>query len=38
LDEINFDFQDDQAGEWEYVMIQQQEKKKGDNGDDELEN
>lgn len=21
LDEINFDFQDDQTGEWEYVMI-----------------
>ena len=35
LDEINFDFQDDQTGEWEYVMIQQQEKKKGGDGEDE---
>jgi hypothetical protein len=35
LDEINFEFQDDQTGEWEYVMIQQQEKKKGADGEDE---
>ena len=37
LDEINFDFQDDNTGEWEYVMLQTQEKKKsGDNdGDDD---
>lgn len=36
VNEINFEFQDDQTGEWEYVMIQQQEKKKneGDNDDD----
>lgn len=30
LDEINFDFTDDQTGEWEYVMIQPHDKKKGD--------
>jgi len=35
LDEINFDFQDDSTGEWEYVMIQQQDKKKGADGEDE---
>jgi hypothetical protein len=38
LDEINFDFTDDQTGEWEYVMIQPHDKKKGegdeDNGED----
>jgi len=38
LEEINFDFQDDQAGEWEYVMIQPQERKKGEHGDEDLDN
>ncbi len=38
LEEINFDFQDDQGGEWEYVMIQPQERKKGEHGDDDLDN
>ena len=28
LEEINFDFEDDDTGEWEYVMIQAGEKKK----------
>jgi hypothetical protein len=36
LEEINFDFQEDQAGEWEYVMIQPQERKK-DGGDEDLD-
>lgn len=36
VNEINFEFQDDQTGEWEYVMIQQQEKKKNEgDGEDE---
>lgn len=34
LDEINFDFQDYQTGDWEYVMIQTGDKKKGDADDD----
>ena len=34
IQEINFDFTDDQTGEWEYVMIQPSDKKKGD-GEDE---
>jgi hypothetical protein len=37
LEEINFDFQNDEAGEWEYVMIQQQEKKKGADHDEDHE-
>jgi hypothetical protein len=34
LDEINFEFTDDTTGEWEYVMIQHGEKRKGEGEDD----
>jgi len=36
VNEIDFDFQDDQTGLWEYVMIQQGDKKKGAEGDDDI--
>lgn len=36
IDEINFDFTDDETGEWEYVMIQNNDKKKkGVDGEDD---
>lgn len=33
IDEINFEFNDDQSGEWEYVMIQAGNKRKGEDED-----
>jgi hypothetical protein len=38
LTELNMDFEDDTSGEWEYIMIKQDEKKDDedeDNGDDD---
>lgn len=34
MEEINFDFQDDTTGEWEYVMIQTGDKKKNEAEDE----
>jgi hypothetical protein len=38
LEEINFEFQNDESGEWEYVMLQPQEKKKTGEHDDDNDN